>query len=406
MPLETSPENPVPVRRVSQLMAQWIGQLGFVWVEGQVAQLSRRPGQRTAFLTLRDPSADMSLTVTCSVALLDGPAAGLTEGAHVVVHAKPQFFAARGTLSLAADQIRQVGVGELLARLEHLKKVLASEGLFASERKRPLPFLPGVVGVVCGRASAAEKDVVENGRRRWPAVRFRVEEVAVQGPSAVTEVTAALQRLDADPEVDVIVVTRGGGSLEDLLPFSNEALVRAVAGARTPVVSAIGHESDTPLLDLVADVRASTPTDAAKRVVPDVAEELDRVAHLRMRAEAAVRALVNRETAGLRAVRSRPVLADPHNLLAPREDDVARLRERGRRCLASSLDRAADNLAHTRARVAALSPAATLQRGYAVLQRADGHVVRRPDDVTTGAALRARLAEGELAVEVLEGGHP
>ena len=406
MPLETSPENPVPVRRVSQLMAQWIGQLGFVWVEGQVAQLSRRPGQRTAFLTLRDPSADMSLTVTCSVALLDGPAAGLAEGAHVVVHAKPQFFAARGTLSLAADQIRQVGVGELLARLEHLKKVLASEGLFASERKRPLPFLPGVVGVVCGRASAAEKDVVENGRRRWPAVRFRVEEVAVQGPSAVTEVTAALQRLDADPEVDVIVVTRGGGSLEDLLPFSNEALVRAVAGCRTPVVSAIGHESDTPLLDLVADVRASTPTDAAKRVVPDVAEELDRVAHLRTRAKAAVRALVDRETAGLRAVRSRPVLADPHNLLAPREDEVARLRERGRRCLASSLDRAADNLAHTRARVAALSPAATLQRGYAVLQRADGHVVRRPDDVTTGQALRARLAEGELAVEVLEGGHP
>ena len=190
-----------------------------------------------------------------------------------------------GTLSLAADQIRQVGVGELLARLEHLRSVLAAEGLFAADRKRPLPFLPGVVGVVCGRASAAEKDVVENGRRRWPAVRFRVEEVAVQGPTAVTEVTAALQRLDADPEVDVIVVTRGGGSLEDLLPFSNEALVRAVAACRTPVVSAIGHEADTPLLDLVADVRASTPTDAAKRVVPDVAEELDRVAQLRRRTE-------------------------------------------------------------------------------------------------------------------------
>ncbi len=315
MALETSAENPVPVRRVSQLMTQWIGQLGFVWVEGQVAQLSRRPGQRTAFLTLRDPSADMSLTVTCSVALLDGPAAGLREGARVVVHAKPQLYAARGTLSLYADQIRQVGVGELLARLEHLRSVLAAEGLFAADRKRPLPFLPGVVGLVCGRASAAEKDVVENGQRRWPAVRFRVEEVAVQGPTAVTDVTEALLRLDADPEVDVIVVTRGGGSLEDLLPFSNEALVRAVSACRTPVVSAIGHEPDTPLLDLVADVRASTPTDAAKRVVPDVAEELDRVAQLRRRTGAAVSALLDREQANLRALRSRPVLADPHNLL-------------------------------------------------------------------------------------------
>ncbi len=381
-------------------MAQWIGQLGFVWVEGQVAQLSRRPGQRTAFLTLRDPSADMSLTVTCSVALLDGPAAGLVEGAHVVVHARPQFFATRGTLSLAADQIRQVGVGELLARLEHLRGVLAQEGLFAADRKRPLPFLPGVVGVVCGRASAAEKDVVENGRRRWPAVKFRVEEVAVQGTSAVTEVTDALRRLDADPEVDVIVVTRGGGSLEDLLPFSNEALVRAVAACRTPVVSAIGHESDTPLLDLVADVRASTPTDAAKRVVPDVAEELDRVSQLRHRTRAAVRGLLERETAALRAVRSRPVLADPHSLLTPRADEVARLRDRSRRVLTAALDRAGDNLTHTRARVTALSPAATLERGYAVLQRADGRVVRRAAEVASGDPLRARLAEGEVALTV------
>jgi exodeoxyribonuclease VII large subunit len=400
MALQTSADNPVPVRRVSQLMAQWIGRLGYVWVEGQVAQLSRRPGQRTAFLTLRDPSADMSLTVTCSVALLDGPAASVAEGATVVVHARPQYYATRGTLSLAADQIRQVGVGELLARLEHLRGVLAAEGLFAADRKLALPFLPGVVGVVCGRASAAEKDVVENGRRRWPAVRFRVEEVAVQGPTAVTEVTAALQRLDADPEVDVIVVTRGGGSLEDLLPFSNEAMVRAVAACRTPVVSAIGHEADTPLLDLVADVRASTPTDAAKRVVPDVTEELDRVGQLRRRTEAAVRALLDREVAALRAVRSRPVLADPHNLLAPRAQEVAAMRDRARRVVTAALDRAVDNLAHTRARVTALSPAATLDRGYAVLQRADDTVVRRSADVLPGEALRGRLADGEIALVV------
>ncbi len=384
-------------------MTEYIGRLGYVWVEGQVAQLSRRPGQRTAFLTLRDPSVDMSLTVTCSVALLDGPAAGVTDGSHVVVHARPQLFAARGTLSLAADQIRQVGVGELLAQLDRLRRVLTAEGVFAADRKRPLPFLPRVVGVVCGRASAAEKDVLENGRRRWPAVRFRVEEVAVQGTSAVTEVTAALDRLDADPEVDVIVVTRGGGSLEDLLPFSNEAMVRAVAACRTPVVSAIGHEADTPLLDLVADERASTPTDAAKRVVPDVVEETERVAQLRRRNLSAVRTLLDRESAAVRAARSRPVLADPHSMLEPRRGDVAAMRDRARRVLSSALDRAGDNLDHTRARVTALSPAATLERGYAVLQDGAGHVVRRPGDVRTGDRLRARVAGGELAVRVEDG---
>jgi exodeoxyribonuclease VII large subunit len=344
----------------------------------------------------------MSLNVTCSVALLDGPAKGITEGATVVVHAKPQLYAARGTLSLAADQIRQVGVGELLAQLERLRGLLAAEGVFAASRKLPLPFLPRVVGVVCGRASAAEKDVLENGRRRWPAVRFRVEEVAVQGPNAVTEVNAAIARLDADHEVDVIVVTRGGGSLEDLLPFSNEAMVRAVSACRTPVVSAIGHEADTPLLDLVADVRASTPTDAAKRVVPDVVEETERVTQLRRRNLSAVRALLDREATSLRAATSRPCLADPLTMLAPRAADVTALRQRARRVVGAALDRAGDNLAHTRARVTALSPAATLERGYAVLQDSAGHVVRAAGDVSVDDLLRARVAEGELTVRVTD----
>lgn len=400
MSLVTSAEEPVPVRRVSQLMAGWINKLGAIWVEGQVTQVTRRPGQRTVFLTLRDPSVDMSLPVTCSVSLLDALPDGLPDGQQVVVHAKPSFFPARGTLSLYADEIRPVGIGELLARLDHLKRVLTAEGLFAAERKRPLPFLPGVVGVVCGRASAAEKDVVENARRRWPAVQFRIEEVAVQGPQAVSEVTAALGRLDADPAVDVIVVTRGGGSLEDLLPFSNEAMVRAVADCRTPVVSAIGHETDTPLLDLVADVRASTPTDAAKRVVPDVGEETARVQQLRSRARDAVESFLARELAALTSLRTRPVLADPQVMFDGRRDDVVQLRDRARRSLRAALDRGADNLVHTRARVTSLSPAATLDRGYAVVQRADGAVVRRPDDVATGDPLRLRLAEGELDATV------
>ncbi|MDP9393805.1 MAG: exodeoxyribonuclease VII large subunit, partial [Actinomycetota bacterium] len=289
MSLQTTPEQPAPVRRVSQLIGQWVGRLGAIWVEGQVTQVVRRPGARTVFLSLRDTAADISLNVTCSAALLESLAMPLRDGARVVVHARPDFYIARGTLSLHADDIRPVGLGQLLARLEELKSVLLAEGLFAAERKRALPFLPSVVGLVCGRASAAERDVVENARRRWPAVRFRVAEVAVQGVSAVTEVTTALQALDRDPDVDVIVIARGGGSLEDLLPFSHEALVRAVAACRTPVVSAIGHEVDTPLLDLVADVRASTPTDAAKRIVPDVAEETARVEGLRTRARTAVR---------------------------------------------------------------------------------------------------------------------
>lgn len=377
-------------------MAEWIGRLSWVWIEGQVTQVTRRPGQRTVFLTLRDPSADISLPLTCSAALLDALPGGLRDGASVIVHARPNFYAARGNLTLSADEIRPVGAGELLARLEHLKQVLAAEGLFAAARKRPLPFLPVTVGLVCGRASAAERDVVENARRRWPAVRFRIEEVVVQGPSAVTEVSAALRRLDADEAVNVIIITRGGGSLEDLLPFSNEALLRAVAACRTPVVSAIGHEKDTPLLDLVADVRASTPTDAAKCVVPDVVEELDRVVRLRTAGRAAVAARITRERSTLAALRSRPAVADPHVLVHTRRDDVLRLRERTRRCFDARIRRAVDDLVHVRARVTALSPAATLERGYAVVQAPNGAVVRRPDQVQLGDQLRLRLAEGEL----------
>jgi exodeoxyribonuclease VII large subunit len=396
----TSPEHPWPVRTVAQKISQWISRLGAVWVEGQLTQVSRRAGAGTAFLTLRDPAADVSLSVTCSPRLLDETDVPLLDGAHVVVHGRPTFYLGRGTLSLAADDIRPVGVGQLLARLEQLKRVLAAEGLFSVERKRPLPFLPTVVGLVCGRASAAERDVVENARRRWPSVRFRVHEVAVQGVNAVPEVVAAVQRLDADQEVDVVVVTRGGGSLEDLLPFSNEALLRAVAACLTPVVSAIGHEVDTPLLDLVADVRASTPTDAAKRVVPDVAEEYTRVEQARHRLRRAVLARVEREQAALDALRSRPVLAEPRRVLDEHARTVRELRDRARRCLRERLTHASAEVEHTRARVRALSPAATLERGYAVVQRRDGAVVRRPADVATGDPLRLRLAAGEIAATV------
>ena len=245
MAAPSTAEQPLPVRTVARHISEWVSRLGKVWVEGQVTEVSKRPG--TVFLTLRDPVADVSLRLTCSRGVCDAVVPPLADGARVVVHAKPDFYLSRGTLSLVAYEIRPVGVGELLARLERLKGVLAQEGLFAASRKKPLPFLPGVVGLVTGRASAAERDVLENARRRWPAVRFDVREVAVQGHLAVEQVVGALRSLDAAPEVDVIVLARGGGSVEDLLPFSDEALCRAVAACRTPVVSAIGHEPDSPL---------------------------------------------------------------------------------------------------------------------------------------------------------------
>jgi exodeoxyribonuclease VII large subunit len=399
MSAPTTAESPWPVRTVARKIAEWVSRLGEVWVEGQIAQLTRRPGTKTAFLVLRDPAADVSLTVSIPIQLLD-PA--LREGARVVVRAQPELYLTRGSLTLRASEIRHVGVGELLARLERLKRILATEGLFAPDRKKRLPFLPGCIGLITGRASAAERDVRENAIARWPAVQFAIENVAVQGVNAVPEIIDALHRLDHRAEVDVIVLARGGGSVEDLLPFSDEALCRAVADCRTPVVSAIGHEQDSPLLDLVADVRCSTPTDAGKRLVPAVSEEQARLAELRGRARRAVTVFVDSQTQLLKAVRARPVLAEPYQLIEQRGTDVAALLDRSRRCLTHRLDAASTDLGHTRSRVRALSPAATLQRGYAIAQTTDGTVLRAAADAPAGTALRIRLAEGVLAAESVE----
>lgn len=398
MALESSAEQPVPVRTVANLIAQWIGRLGRVWIDGQLTEISRRPGVSTVFFTLRDPAADISLRVTAARQLVDS--LQVAEGARVVVWAKPEYYLPKGTFTLKAFDIRPVGVGELLARIERLKQLLASEGLFATERKRPLPFLPNTVGLICGRGSAAERDVLENARRRWPAVNFRVEAVAVQGPYAVPEITNALQTLEADRSVDVIVIARGGGSVEDLLPFSDEALLRAVAKCFTPVVSAIGHEQDSPLLDLVADVRASTPTDAGKLVVPDVAEEQHRIGQLRDRARRSLVVRLDREQHALDALRARPALAAPHRDLDRRGVEIGELAARAARCLTNRLDRAADELGHVLARVRSLSPSATLERGYAIVQDGAGHVVTAAAQTAPGKQLQIRLASGRIAADV------
>lgn len=398
---DTTADQPWPVRLLSMRIAEYVEKMSVLWVEGQVVQLTRRPGSRTAYLTLRDPDVDMSLSVAIQTNALDAMPTPLTQGARVVLQAKPVFWTQRGSLMLDARQIRPVGVGELLARIEHLKRTLASEGLFDPDRKKPLPFLPRTVGLVCGRASAAEKDVVENARRRWPTVRFAIREVAVQGPTAVTEVSAALKELDDDPAVDVIVIARGGGSVEDLLAFSNESLLRAVAAARTPVVSAIGHDVDTPLLDHVADWRASTPTDAGKRVVPDAADERRGIQQSRVRARRALAGRIDGERRHLKAVRSRPVMADPTATIRARREELEALRRRARHRVTAAVHRAADQVEHLRAQVRTLSPLSTLERGYAVVQHADGRIVMDQADLDIDELLRVRVARGDFAARVV-----
>jgi exodeoxyribonuclease VII large subunit len=389
--LDTSPERPAPVRVVAQRIAAWINRLGEIWVEGQVAQLTRRPGVPTHFLTLRDTDANISMAMTCPRSVLPEE---VREGARIVALARPDFYVERGTLSLRALQIRQVGLGELLARLDALRRLLAAEGLFAGDRKRRLPFLPRCVGLISGRASAAEHDVVETARRRFPATTFRIENVAIQGTAAVSEVVAALRRLDTDPEVDVIVVARGGGSVEDLLPFSNETLLRAVAACRTPVVSAIGHESDQPLLDLVADVAASTPTDAGRRVVPDLAEEQRYVADLRSRSHAAVRRRLDVESDAMDSLPLR-LRSSVRARFEHASHETIALHDRAERRMSALLSAAHGDVQHVTLRLATLSPRSTVQRGYAIVQREDGIVVRAPEQAT--GTLRVLVADGEFA---------
>lgn len=389
-----SPDNPWPVRAVATRVAKYIDRLGMVWVEGQLTEIKVR--QSTAWMVLRDPAADMSLSVSCPRDLVVDAPVQLTEGTQVVMHGKPQFYTRNGSFSLRVNDIRAVGIGELLARIERLRRLLDAEGLFDGRLKRPLPFLPTMVGLICGRASAAEHDVISVATGRWPAVRFAVRNTAVQGPNTVPQVVEALRELDAHPEVDVIVIARGGGSVEDLLPFSDETLCREIAKCTTPVVSAIGHEPDNPLCDLVADLRAATPTDAAKRIVPDAAAEQNLIIELRRRSARALQNWVHREEHLLHQLRGRPVLANPLQALTARAEEIDRARAAARREIDRLLAAETDRIEHLSARLATLGPAATLARGYAVVQTADGAVVHSTADAPAGTRLRVRVADGAL----------
>lgn len=395
---ETSSQAPATVRTVSEAIKEYVERLGPIWIEGEISELNERSGMM-AFMRLRDPSVDMSISVMCHKSVI-AAVKPLPDNARIVMYAKPSWYTKNGSLSFSAREIRQVGVGELLARLEALKNLLAGEGLFNSERKVALPLLPKVVGLICGRNTDAEKDVVENAKRRWPSVQFEIREVTVQGAAAVSEVSDALRELEANPDVEVIIITRGGGSFEDLLPFSDEGLVRLAASCETPIVSAIGHEKDSPLLDLVADYRASTPTDAAKRVVPDIAEEIAMIEAMRDRARRTLVNHLNLELTRITNFKNRPVMKDPHVLITTRAEIIAGLRDRSNRSFGSSLKLAKEELKQVKARVRALSPQSTLDRGYSVVQLTDGQIVTDPKRLKTGDELRLRLAKGESKATV------
>lgn len=396
----TTPENPWPLRLLAENLHAYIARCDPTWVEGQIIEINERP--RVTFLTLRDVDQEISVPVTLFPREMQALETPLEKGMRVVAQVRPDYWTKTGRLSMIGHGVRPVGLGDLLVRIEQLRRALAEEGLFDAERKRPIPQLPQRVGLITGRNSDAEKDVVRNASLRWPSVQFEIRNVAVQGAASAGQVMGALAELDAHPDVDVIIIARGGGAFEDLLPFSDERLLRAVADATTPVISAIGHENDQPLLDHVADVRASTPTDAGKRVVPDLVEEKANVARARAVLDRAMAQFLDREQRALESIRSRPVLDQPEGMILVREEDIDRLRERSQRTTAHRIDRDRTAIEQMKLRVRALSPQETLNRGYAVVQDDSGAVVRGTDQVAVDDELTVRLAAGELSVRTLE----
>ena len=397
-------ETPWAVGVMSQKIADWIDRLGTVWVEGEVTQWQVRGGH--VYGKLKDLSQDATVSFTIWRSVADKLIENYTQGDRVIALVKPNFWVKGGSLTVQVFEISHVGLGELLQRLERLRQQLATEGLFDESRKRPLPFLPQCIGLITGRDSDAEKDVIRNATLRWPGVKFKVHYSAVQGDRAAIEVAAGIAALDADPEVDVIIVARGGGDFQHLLPFSDERVVRAAAAAITPLVSAIGHEADRPLLDEVADLRASTPTDAAKRVVPDVGEQLAGIDQARSRITTRMSQLLSHEIDRIAQLRARPVLALPERIVDERAEELVRWVARGDELADRAVEHRTRELAQQHARLTALSPKATRDRGYAIAQlvEADGSagaVLRDPAGAPAGSQIRVSLAAGRLAATSL-----
>ena len=374
--LEYGDKRVYTVASFNKGVGAWLSRLPTVWVEGEVTELRRQAAWQSVFLTLKDPDGGASVGVTMQRSKFDALRLELKDGERVHVFGRPELFEQRGDFRLRALSIERFGIGEHLAALERLKQKLAAEGIFAAERKRPLPRLPRRIGLVTGNDAAAKRDVVTSVTARFPAAQVLVAEVYVQGPRAPAAIIDALRRLCQQPELDVIVLARGGGSFEDLLPFSDERLVRAVATCPVPVVSAVGHEQDTPLCDLAADARASTPTAAAKLVVPDLRDLVERLDRQRA-------ALARGARRGLERHSQRVIV----------------LVERLRRAPALAVERKAARLERQAGRLRALSPRATLDRGYAIVRKREA-IVRAAREVEPGDRVEVEVAEGAFGARV------
>ena len=387
-------ETPWPVAVLSNKIRGYIERLGTAWVEGEITQWGASGGN--VYGKLKDLTEDATVSFTLWSSVRAKLTDDFKQGDRVIALVKPNYWVKGGTLTMQVFELRHVGLGDMLERLERLRKQLAGEGLFDPSRKKPLPFLPHCIGLITGKDSDAEKDVIRNAQLRWPAVNFRVVHAAVQGDRSVGEVTAAIKALDADPDVDVIIIARGGGDFQNLLGFSDETLVRAAAACVTPLVSAIGHEADRPLLDEVADLRASTPTDAAKRVVPDVSDELNRVQQARARLSTRLTGILSSEIDRIGQLRSRPVLGTSTWIVDSRAEDLTRFVARGTELIERVVERAGAVVIELRSQLRALSPQGTLDRGYSIAQLPDGHVLRTADQAPAGTELLITLADGAV----------
>ena len=395
---ETTAEHPWPVSVLSQKFHDAVSRWPQAWVEGQIVEINMRRST-SGYITLRDNAEEISLSVMGFRDFV-AMARDFRQGDRVVVHGKPDIWIKATRLSFIADDIRRMGAGDLKAQIDELRKKLKGEGLFDADRKLPLPEFPSCIGLICAPQARAEGDVITNVNLRWPAVRFKVVHAHVQGAQCPADVTEAIRRLDADPEVDVIIVARGGGSFEDLIGFSDEGVVRAAASCSTPLVSAVGHEDDWTLIDLAADLRASTPTDAAKKVVPDVMEQIQLVESAQQQMRMRIQARVDNEMRLVEGYANRPSLTQPLTMLEPYGrflDDAVRRMRLG---LTRIVDDAALTVEKLAAGLNALSPQSTLNRGYAVIQSSDGRVISDAQDVQVGEALTLTLQYGGLLADV------
>ena len=395
-----SPEEAIQVKDASRALSEVISSMPSVWIEGQITSIKIRPGSDWVFVDLRDVSAEATLNVVFNRSVLDDAPSEIESGQRVLVHGKPEFWMNRGSLVFRARRIQPVGLGELMIALEKLKQQLLKEGLFAPEKKKPIPFLPKKIGLICGRASAAMKDVMENTMLRWPGIKFDVHEVAVQGVKSSSEVRAALAQLNAENEVEVIVITRGGGSFEDLLPFSDEMLLRAVAASNIPVISAIGHEQDNPLLDYVADLRASTPTDAASKLVPDLEDEIELIDDWVFRMREIIANRIEREQTSLERLLEKSALDSPKEFIQSHRDVIIELKTNLRNLISTKIYTEQTWFKPRLAQLRTLSPLSTLARGFALVQKNDGKLVRKESDVKPGDLLKIRLEKYSLQAEV------